>query len=812
MSTNSNCNNNNSKCNSNNNIDDDKDETSRLSKEIDLLNIDNSNNSNCNSNNDSNNTSPTERQQLFNILFFNNKYISKSIFKAVRLLNIESKGGSVQYKDAFDLGFIINNKHWSLLEYKMNRQEYLMIGSNASSIMSIKDFKLFKQCFEKYSHYFPIRNPPIVRYAIQGNNIDIVKYLVDKGYSKPDERYLEFACQNNNLEMLHYLYDLKLKLNVTSMTISKAILTSNLELLQFLLLNFRFRDGSQPIEKIKGEEYLSLYSFAQTFKMFKYLFDTVYSIRTNGVSRLNDILSNIISSDTFDGKLEAVEHLWVHFGQAALNKLALLSFKMGVWDVYQFLTKEASAVPVDYMLLSCTNIKNSFVDLTMLSTYLNKGVRITDLCLIKACKDAPFDVFVALWEQSGARIEDGLVYFVNKEISRSLVIECCLYNRLDIMDFLYEQGFRYTDSLNWSQLGTHDKYYGMVQLLVEKIANIDFSDQRKRFHVGQTLKKAAEKGASSIFAYLYKKIGFEDTNTLYLSAVEHAHESIVEYLTQRKVPFDKYVMDKAYVDTDIFYLLYNNGGKELISTQFIDNAAGKGKIGLIKWLHRNHPTPLSTYVSSNTLARGISSQDLSTVKFLLKNFKLVPTVPVMNNLGSCQHLPIVQYFYFNQDRLQSYPTNPVKYNSHDYLTPQQKYETTKSPWQNVFDSAMIKGSQDIVEFLYEVVGSVVIPRNILVVLNDLKQIHILAYAYSKLSEQLKQRYIGDPLAIGLQDIHLFDIYLNDKEKDINTPSKDKETEISNNSNANPPPPPAPPPTTQTKGGFIKGLLNLGRLK
>jgi len=140
---------------------------------------------------------------LFKQIFFNQPFIRNLIFYQV---SHDVNCNTVRYKYYNNVGMMIKNGDLKLLEFKLNRQEYLWFDRNSvqKTTMSIGDdnLDLFIKIHSRFKSLYPMDWSMAHYGAAKKGHWKIVQYLMAENHSEWDETLLQSVLASGDVEMV----------------------------------------------------------------------------------------------------------------------------------------------------------------------------------------------------------------------------------------------------------------------------------------------------------------------------------------------------------------------------------------------------------------------------------------------------------------------------------------------------------------------------------------------------------------------------------------------------------------------------------
>ncbi|KAF2074871.1 hypothetical protein CYY_003826 [Polysphondylium violaceum] len=595
---------------------------------------------------------------------FNHKFIKTLIFSFIERDNAQIK--AYKYDDVVSLDWMVQNKQWALLRYKMNRLEYIHfdMGKSRELIFGIRDLDLFVKVYNRFKEFF-VAFGRGVEYAARANNTRIVKYLVEK---MPDnyERALEQCTLNKNLDLVRYIMDKSEKKKILKMP---GIITTNLrtaiENKDVVMIKYL----SQFNEAKQTEEYKVILLKIATATGSTEIFELVYRLYKAGVSE-QWLLPSVPHYDLF---VYLVVNFYKYIGEDLFFKLAratvqtrsyksLLFLKQSnhlTPQIYKFVSNLmaveafreqdidaynmfANGVPCKMNTLSISSIKDALSNPARVKEFLKMGTSVTSYCFQKASSDpSTWETFMYLWECS-KKEKMPLTTFISRK-STSIT------NRhIFLLEFLIEQDYNLqNEHWFWSVLAHNDENFAFINKFLS-VYTISFPS-KKDVLVG--LSNAARYGAVANFKLIYNHLhqaGFINSNDIiqaYTNAIFYSHYDIVQFLVNSNAPHLNTMLGKCRT-VGMAKLLLESGHS--FTSYTIRDAVIGANISVLEFLLSallDIPASASTYPMLEALKVSVQQNRVNHFKLLLAHYNGIKVGELVQEIGEHGNVDILKEFH-----------------------------------------------------------------------------------------------------------------------------------------------------------------------
>jgi len=612
---------------------------------------------------------------------FNNRYVRDRVYHYIYHYGWckESK----RYCDIYSLKWMIKWQHFTLLKDKLLREPHLIyyksVYHTIGLLVKLKDIELIELLYHQLYNQFNVDDDKdtldILNKAVIENNSIVYKYLLSKGHSLLYiKEAVDIAVNNNNLILL------KLIINSSSITttvengidwqksLKQSLKNKNVYLVEYCLEFFeqdsiREDTGQKELFKcclmsnvkcikliqsklpsvcnsISQQFFIGSIKLITEFQVLDYLI-RAYNFNINAADKI--VVTKWIVSFVVDKKWECIDYLMNILDKETINRneLVVKAFRDLKFKDSQpvYLLKYVEKETFPYSIFYLWEISGSLKDLASATQYHKAGCCIGAYSIFESAHTT--DVFLYLWNQ--LIVEDQ--YSINNKFVDQLVVSCCTYNNLDILKFLES-----VDCL--SMTGVFKQQSEWLNDLIchnpiDCIPTLKYLFESKTIPVNLkfTLKYDDPKLHNLILFFL-KENRLEESSfpKLFKKAIQYQSLDIMKQLGKLGY-ICKSISGDAEIDL-IEYLLEVGASVDKIT---ISEAANRGNLELLEFIYKNiKPCPK---VPLSTIIECIKNSKLSSLEFILENYEIVIDQPIetmMVQLGSTNHLGIVDYIYNNQ--------------------------------------------------------------------------------------------------------------------------------------------------------------------
>ncbi|KAF2071608.1 hypothetical protein CYY_007079 [Polysphondylium violaceum] len=587
----------------------------------------------------------------------NNKYIRSNIFKYIR--------GGIKYYDICKFEWIVKNKHFNLLKYKIHRKEYLFIDYNSLEyIFQIKDIETFNRFYNSPSIIDYFQQPPSVynqwsHYCCKYDNLELLKHLINNNnnvvnYPNLSEAF-RYATKNKNKEMILYLWDhlerlvpkeLKELMDVIVVYILKMIIDMNqVDLVQYMLesespKNCKFNQMQKVALLKQASRVGDLEMFQTVYKFVKKRSMDLESIKVD-----REWFKELIE---FDGSgflsIERKEKTFIT--QEHLSFMTEIKFNQ-LTHYLKLERDKQRAVDENFRkkpgLLEFSSMKDWLVSLERVQQLHSSGVRITSRCIEKAAKKlrlentSSWDMFKYLFDHFIQPTDSG----ANKALVNKLLSIANTTNNPKIIQLLltkYEPNHGW-----WTGLAGDDKNLDFIKYFFDTFGQQ--LEHQGHFFTG--LNNAAKTGAIQVFKYIFTKFDQRiDMNQFYHTACFHSHYHILEFLISQNISHVNKVIGKSTSMEMVDFLLKHGHTITNNTLNTFDRSNPLPDVKILAFVIEK--TPNIMYANHHLLLlleTSIQQHKFQHFKLLLQHYKMDAPERVLGCIGTHGNLEMLQHYY-----------------------------------------------------------------------------------------------------------------------------------------------------------------------
>lgn len=625
---------------------------------------------------------------LFNQIFFKHVYIRNEIYYHV--VN-DANCKIVKYKYCYGASWLIRNRYFKLLKYKLKNGEYVLFDIYGRDyIFKIKDdIDLFVQCFENISHVYGFsashRSPlPI---AVANGNKDAFKYLVEKGYSVPNidhqSLFLENAIKMVDIDIVQYFIT-NAKYIQTESVYYMVLDTNNIDLIKMVFDAPRRAQAKDVFTISHQRDKLLLHSMSTLdIEIFKLVLEHIKKLNlfSNKRNLLKDyglfrplFYISVCSYDTckymmdnfsvdllkeYEIQRPTTHNPFInaaeHGQKLVIENILLKRFKLpdkqiqlqmalkallnGHLNLYEFIqntfNQPISPAPIDFSYFKMKDPPISLNKLEYIFETLKTTIVKGDL---EVSSSLHSDTFIYLHQRS-SNVE------LDYNSVDKIIYNAMQNNHLDIVLYLYQQGIDisrvYSHLSEIKTISFHSTQF-VIKIFKLLPPNLTHS-QNIIVLVHNYIRYSRE---FNLFKTLFDSIShlFIDNKTIlnhcYTQAIRYGRLKVIQYC------FENFY--KPDVPTCVAY---------------INTGALSGNLSVIKYIldsydsttndtsteKKENNLKLSISNNTNILFNTIGNNHLQCFKYLLpfynNNFTNIPFVSLSELLGSQGNLPIIEYLY-----------------------------------------------------------------------------------------------------------------------------------------------------------------------
>ncbi|KAF2074975.1 hypothetical protein CYY_003714 [Polysphondylium violaceum] len=541
---------------------------------------------------------------------FNDKFLNNKIFSFIKV-----QSHSKKYEQLVHVDWMINNDHIQLLKYKIIKNHYLILSPECVRFLfRIQDIDLFKLCFQRFKDYLPNENyPPILNYAAQYNNLEIIRYLLDQipnsNYSF-DHTALEFSCKHSNLEMFDYLLEKSTKstkstksiatIEITIECLSNSLKSKNINIVEYIFQKFDNQQQQQQHQQTINQRIILTFLeiSCNNIDIFKFIINR-YSVSKFDKYIYSQSIGNI---EVFKFLFEKYKKDW--YGRIDVDSLCLAAGVKNYIQVVEYMlannmvSELGIKVTISHILsnghiesfkrlnrshdfkqyqLCLSMIPHSTVNIDTMKWYLAIGVEISKNCIIQSCYNS-FPIFQFIWKHlvtldhiDNSKRDPRLIFNNSKnnfiDFTFDIIDACLNSNNLLVLEFIFENyniqlQDNELDRLDWNSIGKL-KSLNLIKFLCNRF-------EIASSHLYQILKSSTSElnsNMSLLFDFIFNQIESRKLNNNNNSTEIESNSKIIESIFDSAISNNNLNMLKYMIGKDF---------KPLLNRYLLDSALSYG--------------------------------------------------------------------------------------------------------------------------------------------------------------------------------------------------------------------------------------------
>ncbi|KAF2072775.1 hypothetical protein CYY_005921 [Polysphondylium violaceum] len=569
------------------------------------------------------------------------------------------------------IDWFVKHKLWQMLKDKMEAKEPLLL-KHKNCLFEIPDYPLFKQLFIQYHDYFPLAHPKLFHLGAVNNNMEILKFLVEKGYKGYTKKAFQAAWSSKNYEMVRYLVEYipwmhKRKLVLTNL--NKSILSRDIELVKcfvqpkFIVTHLSVEEKSFITSTAFSTGDVEMFKLIYQYYPYKPCIE--WFKETPKCKNMTEIVKYVI--EAFPGKIKTefletfanatddhcnfelliymvdaklIDHTYLLepiFSEAAFRKQEL--------KYYDILKDEATT---NLKTLTVSRVHGSMVSVKSLEEFLDLGLKVTPSCLRMAVRNHRerktlwWDLFYALWQDLHPSLKE-------QKTMKSLFDISCEEGNSKLLQFLIDQipdtNTRPKIVFNcWVELTKSDANLPFIKILLANFA-CENSDE-----IIRAIYEAIRFGSIDIVTFLFTKLSsstlrnVDDMSETYKLAAYHSRYDILKFLIGQKLPFKNDILGKS-ANVAIAALLLENGHLYSPTLTYVD--AVSRDISLLTFLFEYKKGKQA--INPQAIKEAIAQSKFLHFKYLMDNkvewsFHTI-SPEILEAIGKSGNIEMFQYLH-----------------------------------------------------------------------------------------------------------------------------------------------------------------------
>jgi len=535
---------------------------------------------------------------LFKQVYFNLNIRNNILYYIINDVNCKT----INYRHCYDVYWLIINKHWELLKYKLKNKEYLNCTEDGiRESFKIDDLQLFIMLFNRFKNIYKehwngkTHSGHAIKICAGYGKWHLVFYLMEQGFNYQFGELITIAIILNNYEILK---ELKLReKNFITTKLSYADLDYLLNgrdkrIISFVFSQFKFKDLT--IEQCESVLVKAMKMDLEIFKSVqRYIESTFYffSWRRDKFYH-QDLLYKLYKSSVHS--IANCKYLHEHFDmsfalsfQSQDNPFVEIGFYGNV-QVFQYLIdnnmfnenyiqatidESVRCLNIDFIKHIISNVRpidmeqydedyiqadyKSLEDAQYMIEVL--GVHVKELDVESASSIEEFKYYYNRFIQEGNIMETDLL--------NHIIYSCFQFNNAEILLYLHQQGVSFLDTDLWSYLGDLFDNVDCTKLF-ETLFTIypptlaNFDDLPDSYQIIEFW--FDPKYFIMLFNYIVNNLSSDLTNfsSCYKVVARSGRIKILEFLFNHQIPVTSYtdILEEAsrYGNLNIIkYIIYN---------------------------------------------------------------------------------------------------------------------------------------------------------------------------------------------------------------------------------------------------------------